>query len=177
MFKPSTVLIQSDVNGGNNNLFDAVQDYLTQSYNKKKNSIHKKFPTEDENESKNEIENKIEKKIDNSQVDLNKNKKSKILSRSILTRYREKIEHKTKKNDDSKIMSVQSDDDDSNRNEQKFENLTSKDLGVSCEKRINEEDEKEDFKSVSTELYLIHRYVTILHLTSLFSVLYCFVLF
>ena len=173
MFKPSTVLIQSDINGGNNNLFDAVQDYLIQSY---KYSIQNKFQNEKENDSKNEIENKIEieKNIDNNQVDLNKNKRSKILSRSILTRHKEKIEQKTNMNNDSKIMLIQSDDDDSNSNEQKLKNLTSNDLEISSEKRVNEEDEKDDFKSVSTALYLIHRYVTI-HFT-FFPVLSCPVL-
>ena len=72
MFKPSTVLIQADVNGGNNNLFDAVQDYLIQSCSKNKNSIHDKSQNGSESESENE--NEIEKKMDDNQVDLNKNK-------------------------------------------------------------------------------------------------------
>jgi hypothetical protein len=178
MFKPSTVLIQADVYGGNNNLFDAAQDYLIQSYKKNKNSMQNKF--------QNEIENEIENDIDNNQVELNKNKKSKILSRSILTRYKEKIEQKNNVDNDRKESlienkSVVNSDDDNDRSEQKLEIL------MCTEERIKEEDKKDDFKSVSTELYLIHRYVTILHcntlyylsglVLSLLAVKFCVILF
>ena len=75
MFKPSTVLIQSDVNGGNDNLFDAVQDYLFQSSNKNKNSIEKEFQTKNENtkavvneiENENEVFSQIDNKIKSNQ--------------------------------------------------------------------------------------------------------------
>lgn len=68
MFKPSTVLIQSDLNGGNDNLFDAVQDYLFQSSNKNKNYIEKEFQSKNENinavVNKNENRNEVLSQID-----------------------------------------------------------------------------------------------------------------
>ena len=164
MFKPSTVLIQADINGGNNNLFDAVQDYLIQSCNKNKNSIQNKFQTENETYIENgneiEIENEIEKIIDNNQVELNKNKKSKILSRSILTRYKVIIELKNDiNNQDGNVRDEQ--------NLENFEYLKLENLAIVNEEKINE-DVKNDLNSVSTELYLIHRYVTILQCTTLY---------
>ena len=72
MFKPSTVLIQSDVNGGNDNLFDAVQDYLFQSFNKNKNLLDKEFQIRKENlkevVDENENENKVSSQIENESI-------------------------------------------------------------------------------------------------------------
>ena len=191
MFKPSTVLIQADVDGGNDNLFDAVQDYLVQSFNNIGNHV------ENKNENKTGFIDQIDEKIESNQnmmipknelislktdneeeekvkmnefedlVNLNESKKKKLLSGTILSRYKETKQKNSAISDQNVIFTNRKiirngddDNDDANntyREKSNTENVKPDYLEINGDGKI-------DFRGSSKELFLIHRFVILIEL-------------
>ena len=142
MFKPSTVLIQSDVNGGNDNLFDAVQDYLFQSFNKNKNLLDKEFQIKKENlkevVDENENENKVSSQIENER----KSNQNKIF-------FKKKLPTLFGKRNGGEMININKFEDHADLNKNKKRKILSVNNLSRCVKKIKQEiNEKNDEKII-----------------------------